>query len=509
MMQDDTFGLSLSGSWDVDWDNMTSFERREGGDTHTEIIVDVDRSPDATRPSAPPGCKVYANGFDEVFLKHASTGNTLVVLKVHVRRWVVIAPDRTRHRIAEDIPFRAGNRRFTHHFRSQIEHFMAGYGMTVKKCARIAHTTPVIVKEINKERLKILAGDMMPLHASRHIAIDEFLIEHGHRYCTIVIDADTGELLYLERGKRKEQVMHFFEWVGEEFMGGVEAVSMDMNANYPVAFAERYPGIQIVYDGFHIIKWFNDQVIDSLRRSEAKKLKSRVEKLIQAGDVTAAAEVESERKLLFGARWNLLANERTLRAKDALNAELNAQAKENAIRDGRDPQEVGHRREDNVAARRDLLDASAVLGCAVRAREELQDALQVEQTDVLRKQLEQWCGLYSKAGIVQLTKFTKTIERRMDGVVSRAEHRISSGILEGTNTLVKNIRRQAFGLVDFDYFGLLIWEQTHRLNRRRRKTSPRPYHREKKRNQRHLKHTIYRLDLRENAEAEGVVLHAK
>jgi len=97
----------------------------------------------------------------------------------------------------------------------------------------------------------------------------------------------------------------------------------------------------------------------------------------------------------------------------------------------------------------------------------------------------------------------------MDGIVSRAEHRISSGILEGTNTLVKSIRRQAFGLVDFDYFGLLIWEQTYRLNRRRRKTSPRPYHRERKRNQRHLKHAICRLELRENAEAGGVVLHAK
>lgn len=83
---------------------------------------------------------------------------------------------------------------------------MACYGMTVKECARIAQTTPVIVKEINKERLKILAGDMIPIHASRPITIDEFLIDHGHRYCAIVIDADTGELLYLERGKSKEQV---------------------------------------------------------------------------------------------------------------------------------------------------------------------------------------------------------------------------------------------------------------------------------------------------------------
>lgn len=509
MEQDNSLDLCRSDSWDVDWNHMTSSERGGCGDAYTQVVVDVARRPDAQRPAAPPGSRVYANGFDEVLLKHASTGNTLVVLRVRVRRWVAVAPDGTRRRIPEEIPFRDGGRRFTRHFRSQIGHFMAGYGMTVKKCARIAHTTQAIVKEINKERLGALAGGMTPMHASRHIAVDEFLIEHGHRYCTIVIDADTGELLYLERGKSKEQVMHFFEWVGEEFMGGVEAVAMDMNANYPAAFAARYPGVLVVYDGFHIIKWFNDRVIDSLRKSEARKLKGRVVELNRAGDAAAAAQVETERRLLFGARWNLLANERTLRAKDAPDAELNARAKEDAVKDGRDPGEVGRRRQDNIKARRDLLDANASLDCVVRAREELQDALRIEEPDSMRERLEHWCVLYSKAGISQLTRFTKTIGRRMEGIVPRATHRISSGIMEGTNTLVKNIRRQAFGLVDFDYFGLLIWEQTHRPNRRRRKTRPRSYHRGNEHNRKHLRQTIYRLNLREKAKETAPVLHAK
>ncbi|MGN0775777.1 MAG: ISL3 family transposase [Candidatus Ventricola sp.] len=494
---DASFDLSQSGSWVVDWGSASRCERRDGDDAYEEYAVDVYEAPGAPRPEAPPGCKVYANGADEVVLKHASTGNTLVLLRVRVRRWVAVGPDGSRRRISAPVPFRDGAHRYTRHFRAQAEHLMAGYGMTVKKCARVMHTTPAIVKDINKSRLRALAGDMMPLHPSRHIAVDEFLIGHGHRYCTIVIDADTGELLYLERGKSKAQVMHFFEWVGEGFMAGVEAVSMDMNANYSAAFRERYPDIEIVYDGFHIIKWFNEQVIDSLRKAEAKKLKKCADDLRRAGDAEGAAEVDAERGMLFGARWNLLANERTLRAKDALNRELNAQAREDAERDGRDPAAVGRRREDNAEARRRLLDANASLNCAVRAREELQDALRLDDPAAMRAELERWCALYSKAGIAQLTRFAGTVARRMDGIVSRARHRISSGILEGTNTLVKNIRRQAFGLVDFDYFGLLLWEQTHRTNRRRRKTPTRPYHRSAKRNRRHVRQTIYRLDLRE------------
>ena len=204
------------------------------------------------------------------------------------------------------MPFRNGQNGYTNHFRHNIAFFMSGYGMTLSRCASICHTTPAIVKEVDKARLSSLAGDMRPRHYSSHLAVDEFLIEHGHRYCTIVIDADTGELLYLEKGKRKEQLMHFFRWVGDDFMSHVEAIAMDMNTNYSQAVKEGYPSISIVYDTFHIIKWYNDQVVDSLRRQEGKRLKKVADKLASEGRKDEATMVEEERKLLFGARFLLL-----------------------------------------------------------------------------------------------------------------------------------------------------------------------------------------------------------
>jgi len=261
-------------------------------------------------------------------------------------------------------------------------------------------------------------------------------------------------------------------------------VAMDMNSSYAAAFKEAYPRIAIVYDGFHVIQWFNEQVVDSLRRSEAARLGRMAARLAKAGDAAGAAEAEAERALLSGERFNLLANERTLRAKDALNAQLNAEAG------------AGRRREDNAEARAALLDANAVLQCAVRAREELQDALRMDDPAAMRAALLDWSNMYALAGIAQLTRFAKTVRNKVKGLVSRADHRISSGVLEGTNTLVKNMRRQAFGMTDFDYFGLLLWEQTHRSNRRRRAGPPRPYHRSKERNKRNSKQTIYRWDLK-------------
>jgi hypothetical protein len=218
-------------------------------------------------------------------------------------------------------------------------------------------------------------------------------------------------------------------------MSHVKAVSMDMNTNYSVAFVERYPQVDVVWDPFHVHQWFN-KGLDSARRTESNRLKREADKKREAGDDEAADELMAERKLLFGQRFNLLANTRTLKAKDALNAELNREAKEQAKRDGRNPNEVGRRRTDNLERLQTLLDTNDKLNAMLRAREELQDALALEDPSEMRSRLEEWVATWSKAGISQLTRFTKTIAKRMDGIVARAEHHISSGIIEGTNTLV-------------------------------------------------------------------------
>lgn len=245
-------------------------------------------------------------------------------------------------------------------------------------------------------------------------------------------------------------------------MNHVEAISMDMNTNYSQAVKELYPDIAIVYDTFHIIKWFNDQVIDNTRRQEANRLRKLSEKLKKEEKHEESRLVEAERKLLFGSRFLLLANERTIDAKDRLNKQLNREAKEKALKDGRNPDEVGKRRTDNAEARSSILKSNENLQNAVRAREELSDILALHDSVLMRKRLEEWVKVYSSVGVSKLTRLTKTITNRMDGIISRAEFPISSGKIEGVNSFIKALRRSAFGYQDFDYFALLIWEQTHK-----------------------------------------------
>ena len=489
------FLLGCRDVWEADWGDPEVTRAGSGDGAYDVVTIDVWRREDAPRPEAPEGCRVISNGRATLTLSHASCGSTLVRLRVHSVQWVAVDGDGNRSRLREDVPFRAPRKRHTLHFRRQVGAFMSGYGLTVKKCAAICHTTPAVVKDVDLERLKGLAGDLKPARFSRNIAIDEFKIAKPRRYCTIVIDADDGTLLFMTRGKGKRAARAFFAWVGDEFMSHVEAVAMDMNGDYSSAFEQDWPGVAVVWDGFHVIQWFNKQVIDRIRVSEGKRLGKEAKRLEKAGEAEAAALVESERRLLFGQRWSLLANARTLAARDALNAELNAEAKERAEAEGADPSAVGNRRTDSLARRSELLDANAKLQCVLRAREELQDILRMGDPDGMGAALLAWCALYSKAGIAQLTRFTGTVGRRMAGLVARASHRISSGIMEGTNTLVKNIRRQAFGMTDFDYFALRVWEATRAPNARRRKLSgagPKQVHkRTKKRNEKRSEVTVF------------------
>ena len=56
-------------------------------------------------------------------------------------------------------------------------------------------------------------------------------------------------------------VRNFIAHAGEEFMKGVKGIACDMNADFAGAFKKAFPHLEIIYDRFHLIKNFNENVI--------------------------------------------------------------------------------------------------------------------------------------------------------------------------------------------------------------------------------------------------------
>ena len=102
------------------------------------------------------------------------------------------------------------------------------------------------VMEIDKERLleKYTTDDRhlkKPQGQAKFLREDEFLLHKGHEYATIIIDLEMGHVLWLAYGKKKKALYDFIDFVGEEWMDGVEAVACDMNSDYQEVFEDRCP----------------------------------------------------------------------------------------------------------------------------------------------------------------------------------------------------------------------------------------------------------------------------
>lgn len=156
-------------------------------------------------------------------------------------------------------------------------------GLTNKMVSMLTGLGQNTVKDIDKERLrehytiKTKDGLMLrkPEKQARFLGIDEFLLHHGHRYATHITDLETGHVLWIQPGKKKQVVYDFIKFVGLDWMKGVQAVACDMNSDFQKAFEEKCPHLEIVFDYFHVVKNFNDKVISETERTSRKDFSRR------------------------------------------------------------------------------------------------------------------------------------------------------------------------------------------------------------------------------------------
>jgi transposase len=128
------------------------------------------------------------------------------------------------------------------------------------------------VKEIDRRHLERELGPI-DLSGVEIIAMDEFAIQKGHRYATVVVEPLRKRVLWVGRGRGREDVRPFFDLLGEDGCQGLKAVAMDMSAAYGEELRARCPNAQVVYDLFHVIAKYGREVIDRVRVDEANRLR--------------------------------------------------------------------------------------------------------------------------------------------------------------------------------------------------------------------------------------------
>ena len=118
--------------------------------------------------------------------------------------------------------------------------------------------------------------------------------------------------------------------------------------------------------------------------------------------------------------------------------------------------------EDNLNTLNCILEANGNLASIYTPGGELQDIIHCRSVDDMEDKPNAWLKTTGNAKVTQITCSTKIVENRWDGIVGMARFGISGATLEGVDGYIRDMRRSPFGFSDFDFFGLLTREHTHK-----------------------------------------------
>jgi transposase len=73
-----------------------------------------------------------------------------------------------------------------------------------------------------------------------------------------------------------------------------------------------------------------------------------------------------------------------------------------------------------------------------------------------RRVLNDWIARAQASGVAMLSQFAATLLEHRTGILAYYDYPISTGPLEGTNTKIQAMKRQAYGFRDHEFFKLKI-----------------------------------------------------
>lgn len=129
---------------------------------------------------------------------------------------------------------------------------------------RIAwRTVGSIVERVNAD----IDARVDRLDGLRRIGIDEVSYKKHHHYLTVVVDHDTGRLVWAAAGHDEATLEKFFDALGPDRAALLTYVSADMAGWIARVVADRAPNAQRSADPFHVVAWALDALDVERRRA--------------------------------------------------------------------------------------------------------------------------------------------------------------------------------------------------------------------------------------------------
>ena len=241
-----------------------------------------------------------------------------------------------------------------------------------------------------------------PFAHLERIGIDEIHIG-GPTYLVVVVDHDSGHLIWAAPGRDSQTLVGFFDALGAARCRRLRRVSRDGASWIATVVAERCPQAIQCTDPFHVVGWATD-ALDEVRR--------------QVWNMARRAGADETAHALKGARWALWHNPENLTDQQRLT--LGAIARTN-----------------RPLYRAYLLKEALRLVFHVGRRRALEE-------------LERWVQWARRSRLTPFVKLARTITAYRPSIEAALRYRVTNARVESTNGKLRLIIRRAFGFHSTD-----------------------------------------------------------
>jgi transposase len=251
-----------------------------------------------------------------------------------------------------------------------------------------------------REVLRRLPSD--PFRGVRRLGIDEIAEHKGQpSYDLLFYDLDTGDPVEILDGRTKTQLVEYLTALPAEVKAGIEEVCIDLWRPYAQAVAQVLVTAVLVVDRFHVM------------RAVSRDLKAL--KNARKQDLPTPGKA---------CHYALLKNQDTLTAS-----------------------------QQKMLAQ--VYQADPILKRAHQLKEQFRTIFdQCQPIQTARKAIQKWIGKAYKHGLFP-TVMTQ-MKTWLTPILNYFRSRTTNGPSEGVNNRVKLIKRQAYGMRNFDHFRLRI-----------------------------------------------------
>jgi len=294
------------------------------------------------------------------------------------------------------VPWARHDSGFTRAFEDQVAWLAVHTDRTtVSSIARIAwRTVGRIIGRVSDEG----TGRIDRFAKLKRVGIDEISYKKGQKYITIVIDHDTGRLVWARPGRDEATVNAFFDELGEGRTAQLKLVSADAAIWISNVVKQRCPQARLCMDPFHVVAWAT-KALDQVRRALWNEVR-------QAGKKVLA-------KSLKGMRWAILKN----------------------------PENLTEHQQTKLS---ELERMNRRLYRAYLLKEKLRAIFQ-EHPDLGPTLIDDWITMARRSRIEPFVKLADTVLANRHAIIDALDAELSNARTESANTKIRLLTRLAFG----------------------------------------------------------------